>query len=185
MTHKNEDIINILVNIRNELRDSIDNKRAIIEELQEDINRLRIRIKDIDKFISINSIITAEQLYDTETFLEKKENHKLENIDFIRKIFSPDDNRILLIMFEYNGNSIRISFPNPNITQITPVCNTYLNSIIRPLMELKEHEQGMEINITHQNEEGNITKMEIKNVFSFENVEMIFNIFNKLISEQI
>ena len=45
-------------------------------------------------------------------------------------------------------------------------------------MKLKDIENDMEIIIKNQNDEGEITKMEIKKVFSLENVDYIYEIFN-------
>ncbi len=179
-SEKEESIINMMTNVRGNLQDSINRKYDMIDKLNEDIDGLKIQIKEIDKFISINSIITAEHLLDTETFLKEK-GQNLTDVDFTRNIFSNSSPKKMMVIFKYTGETIDISFPNPQITQITPVCNVYLNSIILPLMKLKDTEKEMEIIIKSQNDQGEITKMEIDHVFSFENVDFIYNIFENLI----
>jgi hypothetical protein len=179
-SEKEEDIINLMINVRGNLQNLINSKYDTIEKLQEDIEGLKIQIREIDKFISINSIITAEHLLDTETFLKEK-GENLTEVDFTRKIFSESSPKKMMVIFKYNGETIDIFFPNPQITQITPVCNVYLNSIILPLMKLKDIESDMEILIKNQNDQGEITKMEISHVFSFENVDYIYEIFKNLI----
>ena len=180
-SEKEEEIINLMTNVRGNLQNLINGKYNIIETLQEEIEGLKIQIREIDKFISINSIVTADYLLDTETFLKKK-GKNLTDIDFTRKIFDNSSPKKIMVIFKYNGEIIDIFFPNPKITQITPASNVYLNSIILPLMKLKDIENDMEINIKNQNEEGEITKMEIKQV-SGENVDFIFGIFDNLISQ--
>jgi hypothetical protein len=179
---KEEEIINLMTNVRGNLQNLINGKYDIIEKLQEEIEGLKIQIREIDKFISISSITTAEHLLDTETFLKEK-GKNLTDVDFTRKIFSESSPKKMMVIFKYNGETIDIFFPNPNVTQITPVCNVYLNSIILPLMKLKDIENDMDIIIKNQNDEGEITKMEIKNVFSLENVDYIYEIFKNLISQ--
>ena len=179
-SEKEEGIINLMINVRGNLQDLINSKYDRIDKLQEDIEGLKIQIREIDKFVSINSIITADHLLDTETFLEEK-GEKMTDVDFTRKIFSDGSPKKLMVIFKYNGETIYIFFPNPQITQITPVCNMYLNSIILPLMKLKDIEKELEIIIKNQNDQGEITKMEIGRVFSFENVDYIYEIFKNLI----
>lgn len=179
-SEKEESIINMMTNVRENLQDSINRKYDMIDKLNEDIDGLKIQIKEIDKFISINSIITAEHLLDTETFLKEK-GQNLTDVDFTRNIFSNSSPKKMMVIFKYNGETIDISFPNPQITQITPVCNVYLNSIILPLMKLKDTEKEMEIIIKSQNDQGEITKMEINRVFSLENVDNVYEIFKNLI----
>jgi hypothetical protein len=48
-------------------------------------------------------------------------------------------------------------------------------------MKLKDTEKEMEIIIKNQNDQGEITKMEIAKIFVFENVDLIYNIFENLI----
>ncbi|MHA1729515.1 MAG: hypothetical protein ACTSWY_12385 [Promethearchaeota archaeon] len=183
MGSEKEEIINTMVAIREELNESIDKKKEIIELLKEENIVLKNRVKSIDKFISINSILSAEQMMDAESFLKGKKNKQISRVDFTKKIFSPKNPKILLVIFRYNGESIEVFFPNPQITQITPISETYLNSIIQPLMNLKESEKNMNIAIEKQNDQKEITKLIIRNIFSFENIEIIFKIFSNLIDK--
>lgn len=176
-----EDIISKMVEIREELNQLLQIKYELIENINKEIEILRVRINEIDKFIGANSFTTADKMLDTETFLKEKKMEKIKDIDVVRKIFYPKDLKTVLIILRYNGENLEIAFPHPNLIKLKAESEIYLNSIITPLIELKESETNMEILVVKKNNEGYISRLQIKNIFQYEDAEIIFNIFKKMI----
>jgi hypothetical protein len=184
---RKDDIFNILAEIQEELNHILENRLDQIAQIQKEVDILKERIKSNDKFISQNSsFLTAEQCLaghfpDTETYLNSKTDKKFREIDLTRKFFAVKNPDQLLIVIKYNGKHIEVYFSNPQISHVKPQSEQYINNIIQPLMNLKEFEPDLEIKLDKQDDLGNIIKLIIKNVFNFENAELVFDIFKKLI----
>ncbi|MBD3350289.1 MAG: hypothetical protein GF364_02275 [Candidatus Lokiarchaeota archaeon] len=183
MSFNKEDVIKRLVDLRKDLNKILEKKYIILETLQDEIFLMKQKINELDQYLSKNSIMTASELMDTESFLEKSRNKPLDNIDVTRKLYDQENSKVLLMLFKYDGKNVNIYFPNPHITKIKPVSELYLQEIIEPLLKIKETETSLNIKEKSQNEQDYLTKLFITGIYSFENVEQIFELFTKLIQK--
>ncbi len=181
MSFDKKDIINRMTEIREELSSLVEEKHDSIEKMKDEIEILTQRVKHIDQFISENTKFNTAYKLLNEKDLDEEDNENINRVDQRkRKIYSHKDSKIFLIQMEIDGTKIELFFPNPQITKLKPVDDLYLKEVIHPLIQLKEKEELMEINIEKKNSDGIITKLLIENVKMFENREKIFEIFNNL-----
>lgn len=183
MAQDKEEMINKFVEIREFLMKNLTVKYEALDDLKEEIENLKIKIRDIEKLIGKTSFLSAEAMLEDKDIFEKAENSKVQDIDFTRKIFSSSRENQLLTIVKFNGARLDVYFPNPQVTKLKATSEVYLNDLIGPLLELKEKEPAMDISISKQNDQDLITKLTINGVGSYESAEYIYSIFEKIFED--
>ena len=178
---KEKKYIDTLIKLREDLKNLLRNKQELLEQIKAEIDILTLRIHDIDRYIGAQSFRTADQLVDTETFLDQTKNVQLDNVDFTRKIYSRYEKGVELGNFNYDGSNIRLTIYSPKRLRLKEESDIYLKKIINPLMAIKDKEPDLEIVVEKNQESNYIKRLLIKNVFHFESVEDLFKICNDLI----
>ena len=173
-----ENEIKKLLDLIEDLKKIIEQKRSQINVLNEEIDLLSKNSDKLNMLISTGSFKTAASLIDAETAAFKSKS-SFNNLDYTKKIFSKSKELISVIKFE--NDTISIRFPSPEIVKITE--EKYIEEFVKPtLMLLKKTEEGLTTQLTRKkyNNHEFIETISLQNVKSYESFEYITKAVEKL-----
>ena len=173
-----ENEIKKLLDLIEDLKKIIEQKKAQINVLNEEIDLLSKNSDKLNLLISTGSFKTAASLFDAETAALKPKS-SFNNLDYTKKIFSKSEELLSVIKFE--NDTISIRFPSPEIVKITE--EKYIEEFVKPtLMKLKKTEEGLTTHLTRKKYEDHeiIEIISLQNVKSYESFEFITKAVEKL-----
>lgn len=180
----NENEIKILLDLKQLLEVSMEQKAEQIKALQKEIDTCNDSLQKINSIISKNSFITAESLLDAETFLKNNAEKPIENLNFSRKIFS--NSKKLLATLQYENNQIIVRFIEPLDLKFTQ--EKYIERFVQPvLVKLKAIEPKLKPSLNKVSAAGEeyIELITLENVEKFESFELIAESVEAILKKRI
>ena len=178
-----EQRIKSLLDLEKTLKFLLDSKRDHLSEIEAEIMKLESSLDIVHLLISSNSFQSANELIDTESFLKKHDNISLNNVETVRKIYSPEET--LLITCIYRDNSINIRINSPEKLGFTQ--EVYIQQFVKStLVSLKSIEPKIQPQIfkTQINQVEYVESIEILNISHFESFETILEQMQKIASKK-
>ena len=180
----NENEIKILLDLKQQLEISMEQKGELIQALQKELDVYRESLQKINSIISKNSFISAESLLDAESFIKKNAEKPIENLNFTRKIFS--DTKKLLATLQYENKQINVRFNDPIELKFTQ--EKYIEGFVQPvLVKLKLIESKLKptLNKVSAGGEEYIELISLENVEKLESFELIVESVEKILKKTI
>jgi hypothetical protein len=169
-------------------------KNEQIEELQQEIADLKDVLNYLNSIISTQSFHSADELY-------QKAKNKLENSDLPieeyfqeeipddnakgtkikSKIFSEDDNLLCILNF-IDSNMIDIKFIEPEVRNIQETSEDFIGIFVREaLLPIKDKNPELEVNYRHYKDSNIIENIEILNIKSIKDFDLIVTKLRELL----
>ena len=166
-----ENEIKKLLDLIEDLKKIIEQKKAQIDVLNDEIDLLSKNSDKLNILISSGSFKTADSLIDAETAAFKS-NSNFNNLEYTKKIFSKSE--VLLAVLRFENNTISIRFPHPEIVKITE--EKYINKFVKnTLIPLKKTEEELTTLLTRKeiNNYEYIETISLQNLKFYESFELI------------
>ncbi len=179
MFSNHERTIKELLEIKDYLEKTIDEKQKVIESLTNEITQIKNTLVKITGLISEQSYVTADQIYDSELNIESQSSKLPKEANYSRKIF--DSKNVLVCTIVYKDGDIIISFPDPKEKRLTFI--NYVNKFVPLLKSIKNKEPDMLLDVkrvTFDNIEV-IKEIQMRNLQDYDTIEFIEKELKKIL----
>ena len=169
-------------------------KKEHIEELQVEISELKNVLNYLNSIVSSKSFHSADEIYHkaldqistvpmNELFKEEIQKDKLKGSIIKRKIFSKDDQELLCVLKFIDFNLVIIKFINPKQKSIRETSEDFINIFLRgALIKIKEKNPDMKLSYKYFKNTDIIENIEISNLKSINDYDLITSRINELVS---
>ena len=161
-------------------------KNEQIEELQQEIADLKEVLNYLNSIISIQSFHSADELYQKakiklensdlpieEYFQEEISDDNAKGTKIKSKIFSEDDSLLCVLNF-IDSNMIDIKFIEPEVRNIQETSEDFIGIFLREaLLPIKDKNPELEVNYRHYKNSSIIENIEILNIKSIKDFDLI------------
>ena len=161
-------------------------KNEQIEELQQEIADLKEVLNYLNSIISTQSFHSADELYQEaknklensdlpieEYFQEEISDDNGKGTKIKSKIFSEDDNLLCILNF-IDSNMIDIKFIEPEVRNIQETSENFIGIFLREaLLPIKDKNPELEVNYRHYKDSNIIENIEILNIKSIKDFDLI------------
>ena len=169
-------------------------KNEQIEELQQEIADLKDVLNYLNSIISTQSFHSADELYQKaknklensdlpieEYFQEEIKDDNAKGTKLKRKIFSKDDNLLCILNF-IDSNMIDIKFIEPEVRNIQETSEDFIGIFVREaLLPIKDKNPELEVNYRHYKDSNIIEHIEILNIKSIKDFDLIVTKLRELL----
>ena len=169
-------------------------KKEQIEELQIEISELKKVLNYINSIVSSRSFHSADEIYHkvldkintvpmNELFKEEIHKDKLKGSSIKRKIFSEKNQDLLCVLKFIDFNLVIIKFINPKQKSIRETSEDFINIFLRgALIKIKEKNPDMKLSYKYFKNTDIIENIEISNLKSINDYDLITSRINELLS---
>lgn len=200
LDRKDEDEdIQKLSSILSKLQNIYYKKKEQLEELQVEISELREVLNYLNSFLSNKSFYTADEIYskslekdvfdEEEYFKEELPKEKVKDTHIKRKIVieSGEKQGKLLCVLNFNDyNKVEIKFIEPEIIAIKESSEDFIKIFLREgLIKIKENNPDLKLNYFYYKKSDIIEKIEISNLKSIEDFDLITKKIRELLDNEI
>lgn len=172
-------------------------KKEQIEELQLEISELKNVLNYISPMVSNRSFQSADIIYHKaldkiknvsidESFKEEIQEEKFKGTKIKRKIFSEDNQELLCILNFIDFYLVTIKFINPDQKSIKETSVDFIEIFLRgALIKIKEKNPDMKLSYKYFKNTNIIEKIEISNLKSINEYDLITSKIRQLLSREI
>lgn len=172
-------------------------KKEQIEELQLEISELKNVLNYISPMVSNRSFQSADKIYNKaldkiknvsidESFKEEIQEEKFKGTKIKRKIFSEDNQELLCVLNFIDFNLVTIKFINPDQKSIKETSVDFIEIFLRgALIKIKEKNPDMKLSYKYFKNTNIIEKIEISNLKSINEYDLITSKIRQLLSREI
>ena len=172
-------------------------KKEQIEELQVEISELKNVLNYLNSMVSSKSFHSADEIYHkaldqistmpmNELFKEEIQKDKLKGSSIKRKIFSKDNQELLCVLKFIDFNLVIIKFTNPQQNSIRETSEDFINIFLRgALIKIKEKNPDLKLSYKYFKNTDIIEIIEISNLKSINDYDLITSRIKKLLTPQL
>ena len=172
-------------------------KKEQIEELQVEISELKNVLNYLNSMVSSKSFHSADEIYHkaldqintvpmNELFKEEIQKDKLKGSSIKRKIFSKDNQELLCVLKFIDFNLVIIKFTNPPQNSIRETSEDFINIFLRgALIKIKEKNPDLKLSYKYFKNTDIIEIIEISNLKSINDYDLITSRIKKLLTPQL
>lgn len=172
-------------------------KKEQIEEMQIEISELKNVLNYLNSMVSSKSFHSADEIYNkaldkistvpmNELFKDEIQKDKLKGSSIKRKIFSKDNQELLCVLKFIDFNLVIIKFTNPTQNSIRETSEDFINIFLRgALIKIKEKNPDLKLNYIYFKNTDIIENIEISNLKSINDYDLITSRIKQLLTPQL